>query len=244
MTQAKLTKAGKAKLVQQDLCVSFDLALQRHDNQDSVFPLETGRRHEDLWMRLYYRGCMDGTLSNMESPWYYFFLLNFLSALIKQIKEETLEVSYLEIKGSSGKDGHKQTSFLLLFDSSVVDFPYLANEESNVIKLDKEKLGFEWRILIISMSTLPGLPITVGSEVCFYTWCYSSGHTESKSHRVPALPSQGTFQLSSVIRHNTSVQLACETSLESWSERRTWVLCRLWHRHHQLGTCHSTWSKE
>lgn len=68
MTQAELTSAGKAPLVQQDLCASFDLALQRHDNQESVFPPGTGRADEDLWMRLYYRGYMDGTLSNMESP--------------------------------------------------------------------------------------------------------------------------------------------------------------------------------
>lgn len=61
MTQAELTKAGKAPLVQQDLCVSFDLALQGHDNQDSVFPPGAGRRNEDLWMRLYYRGYTDGT---------------------------------------------------------------------------------------------------------------------------------------------------------------------------------------
>lgn len=68
MTQAELTSAGKAPLVQQDLCASFDLALQRHDNQESVFPPGTGRADKDLWMRLYYRGYMDGTLSNMESP--------------------------------------------------------------------------------------------------------------------------------------------------------------------------------
>lgn len=102
---------------------------------------------------------------------------------------------------------------------AVVNFPYLADEESNVTQPEKEELRFELRILVICLSTLPGLSITVGRKVCFYNWCDSSGHIETKSHGVPVLPPQRPVQSSLVIRHNGSGQLAWEVWLQSRYER-------------------------